>query len=97
MVKTRPPTLRDEMAALMPGLTWTRPMGNVAVGKVGKREVARVVVRSWAGPEWPLYVAVGDWHGRSISPAHAATTIRRKLAEYIEIFGKALDTPGQKA
>ena len=91
MVKTRPPTLRDEMAALMPGLTWTRPMWNVAIGRVGKREVARVVVRSWAGPEWPLYVAVGDWHGRSISPAHAAKTIRRKLAEFRDLFDMALE------
>lgn len=80
-------TLRDQMAALLPGMTWTRPMGNVAVGKVGKQRVARAYRRL---PTYHISVIIAGWIGVCQSPAHAAKTIRRKLREFIVIFGKAL-------
>ena len=81
-------TLRDEMAALMPGMKWTRPMCNVTVAKVGRCPVARV----YGSLLGRVTVILAGWQGHCQSPAHAAKTIRRKLRKFIEIFGKALET-----
>ncbi len=86
-------TLRDQMAELMPGLKWTRPTCSAVNGWVGETKV--VWVCNEAGRRkratWAVYFFTGDWYGLCQSPTHAAKTIRRKLREFIEIFGKALE------
>ena len=81
-------TLRDEMAELMPGLKWTRPVKGVASGAIGCLAHVRVA-KHWFSHRHT--VSVPGWRGVCQSPAHAAKTIRRKLAQFIVIFGKALE------
>ncbi len=82
-------TLYDQMAALMPGLRWTRRKPGMSSGWSAGRRVVFVArcVRSHR-----LSVnMMGLWYGHCQSPTHAADTIRRKLREFIEIFGQALE------
>lgn len=85
-------TLRDQMAKLMPGLRWTRPTQCVAVGKIGRREVARVIQYDDQDPPTVVQIYGGDlFRGWVKSPAHAAKTIRRKLREFRGLFDEALE------
>ena len=81
-------TLRDEMAELMPGLKWEEEEWRIVTTTAGIDFDVRVHKHLFGHR---LSVFVGDWYGQCQSPAHAAKTIRRKLKQFIEIFGKALE------
>jgi len=75
------------MAQRLPGLKWTRPMAHVAAGTVGGLFDIRVTKHFCSHR---LTVSLPRWRGYVQSPAHAAKTIRRKLAKFRDLFAQAL-------
>lgn len=89
-------TLRDKMATLLPGMKWTRHAWMVADGAIGNLRIVRVS-RWTSDSRWTTVTMLsGVWSGRCQSLAHAATTIRRKLTEFRNVFIQAAEAARSK-